>query len=270
MDRNPFKKISILLLLFIIAYLPTWQWMWERWFTYDSYYSHGILVPFISSFLIWQKRHILKNIRLEPSTKGIWLFLAGISIHLISLLFQVYFTSGFSMIIVLAGFTLCVYGKNMLKEILFPVIFLGFMVPLPLVMVIGMSFELKLLSAHMAAVMLNIINIPAVQEGSYIHMEHASVVVEDVCSGLRSLIALMALGALFAYWMKSGWLQKTVLFFSSIPIAIITNMLRIMILSIISEFWGIQYITGFTHGLSGILVFMLAFLFLSKVEKLLK
>ena len=101
-------------------------------------------------------------------------------------------------------------------------------------------------------------------------MEHASVVVEDVCSGLRSLIALMALGALFAYWMKSGWLQKTVLFFSSIPIAIITNMLRIMILSIISEFWGIQYITGFTHGLSGILVFMLAFLFLSKVEKLLK
>jgi len=244
--------------------------MWERWFARDSYYSHGILIPFLTVFLIWQKRDVLKNIKAESSTSGLWLFIVGIFIHVLSLLFRVYFTSGFSMIVVLAGFTWCVFGKNILKQVFFPIIFLIFMVPLPLVTVINISFQLKLLSAKMAAVMLNVINIPAFQQGSFIRMAHASVVVDDVCSGLRSLIALMALGALFAYWMKSGKAKKAVLFFSSIPIAVITNMFRIMVLSVISEWGQAKYVTGLVHNLLGILVFALAILFLIKIEKLLK
>jgi exosortase len=270
MHNNKLNKTGILFFLFILAYLPTWQWMGERWFERDSYYSHGILIPFLTALLIWQKRHVLKKIKIKPSPWGLRLFITGIIIHFLSLLFRVYFTSGFSMIIVLAGFVLCVYGEEMLKEILFPVIFLIFMVPLPLVTVINISFQLKLLSAQMATGLLNLINIPAVQQGSYIRMAHATVVVEDVCSGLRSLIALMALGALFAYWMKSGKLKKTILFFSSIPIALITNMFRIMALAIISECWGPRYITGFVESFFGFLVFALAFLLLSRVEKLLK
>jgi exosortase len=267
---NPFKKISILSLLFILAYFPTMQWMWERWFAYDSYYSHGILIPLITIVLIIQKRDLLKSMKPQPSFGGIWVFAIGITVHLVSILFRVYFTSGFSMIIVLAGFVLCVYGKKILKEILFPIIFLSFMIPLPLVAIVNISFQLKLLSAKMAAIMLNVINIPAIQEGSYIRMSHASVVVDDVCSGLRSLIALLALGALFAYWMKSGKIKKTILFFSSIPIALITNMFRIMALAMISEFFGVQYITGTIHIIFGMLVFIGAFFILSRLEKLLE
>jgi len=256
--------------LFILAYFPTMLWMQDRWFAKDSYYSHGVLIPFITFLLIWQKRNEMKQIKLEPSAWGMGLFVIGIIIHLLSLLLRVYFTSGFSMIIVLAGFVLCVYGKKLLKEILFPVIFLVFMVPLPVLTVINLSFQLKLLSAKMAAVMLNVINIPAVQQGSYIHMTHASVVVEDACSGLRSLIALMALGALFAYWMRSGKLKKVVLFLSSIPVALLTNMFRIMALAIISEFWGAKYVTGFVDGFFGFLVFVTAFLMLTRIEKVLQ
>jgi exosortase len=245
--------------------------MWERWFTYDSYYSHGILIPVISLLLIWQKRNELRNIKAQPSPEwGMRLFITGIIIHLLSLLFRVYFTSGFSMIIVLAGFILYVFGKNIMKEIVFPVAFLVFMVPLPLVSIINVSFQLKLLSTQMATAMLNVINIPAVQQGSYIRMDHASIVVEDVCSGLRSLIALMALGALFAYWLKAGKVKKVALFLSSIPIALITNMLRIVALAVISEFWGTKYVPGLVEDISGLSVFVLAFLFLSQVEKLLE
>jgi exosortase len=270
MDQNIIKKLWFLVPLFIFAYFSTLQWIWGRWFTYDSYYSHGILIPFISVLLIWQKRDVLKNIKAEPSPWGMRLFVIGIIIHLLSLLFRVYCTSGFSMIIVLAGFILYVYGKNILKEILFPLFFLVFMIPLPLVTVIDISFQLKLLSTQMATAMLNVINIPAVQHGSYIRMDHASIVVEDVCSGLRSLIALTALGALFAYWLKAGKVKKTVLFLSSIPIALVTNMLRIMALAIVSEFWGTKYVPGLVEDLSGLSVFVLAFLLLSQVEKLLE
>lgn len=259
-----------MLFLCILAYLPTLQWMWERWFERDSYYSHGILVPLISALLIWQKRHALKNIKIETSPLGMRLFTAGIILHVLSVVFRVYFTSGFSMILVIAGFILSVYGRKFFKEISFPVIFLIFMVPLPLVTVINISFQMKLLSAMMASAVLNFINIPAIQQGSYIRMEHASIIVEDVCSGLRSLIALMALGALFAYWMKSRMVNRVFLFFTSIPIALVTNMVRIICLAIISEFFGPQYVTGSVENFFGLSVFVLAFLLLSGVEKLLK
>lgn len=267
---SKFKKTGVLLFLFILAYFPALQWMWDRWFTRDSYYSHGILIPFLTALLIWQKRDVLKKIRIDPSPMGMKVFIIGIMLHVLSLLFRVYFTSGFSMIIVLTGIVLAVYGKNILKEIAFPIIFLIFMIPLPLVSVINISFQLKMLSAKMATFMLNNINIPAQGHGSYIQMAHATVVVEDVCSGLRSLIALMALGALFAYWMKSTMVKRVIVFFSSIPIALITNMFRIMILAIIGEFWGTNYINGFVHSISGLLVFVLAFILLSLVEKVLK
>jgi len=270
MNIDIFKKIWILILLFILAYFSTLQWMWERWFIPGSYYSHGILIPLISVLLIWQKRDALKNTKVKSSLWGMKLFILGVVIHLLSLLFRVYFTSGFSMIIVLAGFVLCFYGKNVLQVILFPIIFLVFMVPLPVVTLINISFQLKLLSAHMATMMLNVINMHAVQQGSYILTEHASVLVEDVCSGLRSLVALMALGALFAYWLRAGKVKKTVLFLSSIPIALITNMLRIMFLAIVSEFWGTKYVPGLVEDLAGLSVFLLAFLLLSQVEQLLK
>ena len=123
--------------LFVLAYLTTFEWMWDRWFSEGSYYSHGILVPIISAILIWQKRDILKKIRSKPSLGGNWLFLAGIIVHILSIIFRVYFTSGFSMIMVLAGFVLAVYGRDFLKEVLFPVIFLVFMVPIPIVIIIN-------------------------------------------------------------------------------------------------------------------------------------
>lgn len=264
------KKTLTLFFIFILAYFPTMQWMWERWFTQDSYYSHGWLIPLISILLIWQKRLVWKDLKPHPSSQGIWLFAAGVMLHLSSLLFRVYFTSGFSMIVVIAGFVLCVWGKDVWKTVMFPVMFLTFMIPLPLVLVVNTSFQLKMFSASMAAALLNVINIPAEQQGSFIRMSHATVVVEDVCSGLRSLIALLALGALFAYWLKSGKLKKTILFLSSIPVALVANTLRVMVLAIMAEFWGIKHVAGVAHDLSGYLVFILAFLFLSTIEKMLE
>ena len=108
--NTAYKKIT-LGLLFIVAYLPTLLWMWDRWFAVDSYYSHGILIPLMSIVLIWQKRSVLINIKIETSPWGIRLFILGILIHLVSLLFRIYFTSAFSMLFVFTGFVLCFYGN---------------------------------------------------------------------------------------------------------------------------------------------------------------
>ncbi len=254
-------------IIVLLTYVPALIWMWDRWFARDSYYSHGILVPFVTAFLIWQKKDVLSKIKAEPSHWGMKLFTFGLAVHLVSAMFQVYFSSGFSMILVLMGLVLHFYGTKMLKEILFPLSFLIFMVPLPMVAITNLSFRLKLMAANIAVGVLEGMRIESIQQGSTIIMHHAHVVVDDVCSGLRSLISLTALSAIFAYFTKAAMWKRIVLFLSAIPIAVITNVVRIVFLAAISEIWGTQYATGFTHDFSGFLVFFLAFVLLFSVGK---
>jgi len=256
--------------IFLLAYVPTLIWMWDRWFARDSYYSHGILIPFVTGFLIWQLREELAAIKPVRSPFGIPVIVVGIGIHILSSLFRVYFTSGFSMLIVLIGLILFFYGSQILKKILFPVLFLVFMFPVPLIIISNISFKMKLLAADIATSSLNGMGLPAIQKGSIIQMRHAYVIVDDVCSGLRSLISLAALGSIFAYWMKGVMWRRVVLFLSTIPIAIATNVGRIIFLSSISEIWGPQYAIGFVHDASGFLVFAFAFILLFAVGRLLE
>ena len=254
----------------LLIYVPSFLWMWDRWFARDSYYSHGILIPFVTAFLIWQKRDVLKKIKPETSPWGLRLFFLGIAIHLLSALFRVYFSSGFSLIIVLFGLTLHFYGSKALKEVIFPISFLAFMIPLPMLVITNLSFRLKIFATQIAVGALNNMGLFCVQHGSTIAMRHAYVVVEDACSGLRSLITLMALGSLFAYWMKSSFFKKAILFVSTIPIAVITNVGRIIFLSFVSEIWGTQRAMGPIHEASGIIIFLGAFCLLYVVQKVIE
>ncbi|MBF0478090.1 MAG: exosortase/archaeosortase family protein [Candidatus Omnitrophica bacterium] len=257
--------------LLILAYVPVIFWMWDRWFARDSYYSHGILIPFVSGYLIWQKWAEIKNTPVVPSKRrGSIITLAGILVYILASLFRVYFVGGFSMFAVLIGLIMYFYGWQVLRKIWVPVALLLFMFPLPLVIITNISFRMKMLAAKIAAVILNHIGIPALREGSMIYMRHAYVVVDDVCSGLRSLISLLALGAIFAYISSKTKVKKWILFFSTVPIAVITNVVRVVILASIAEIWGSQYTKGFVHDTTGFLIFAVAFILLYAVGRLLE
>jgi len=257
-----YRKEIFIGIIFILAYIPTLIWMWDRWFARDSYYSHGILIPCVSLFLIWQMRKELSKVKKEQSKWGIPLIAIGMFIHAFGSMMRVYFVSGFSMLLVFVGLILFFYGNAIFRRILFPVLFLVFMIPVPLVIISSASFKLKIFAAKIATAALNNSGIPAVREGSLIYMRHAQVVVDDVCSGLRSLISLMALGSIFAYWMKSTMGKRVILLVATIPIAIITNVVRVIFLSAVAEIWGVDIASGFLHDFSGFLVFALAFILL--------
>lgn len=256
--------------IFLLAYVPTFIWMWDRWFARDSYYSHGILIPFVTIFLIWQKKDELALTKKATSSWGMPLIIIGMIMHAFGSLMRVYFISGFSMLIVLVGLILFFYGVAVFRKIIFPVLFLAFMTPVPLVIITNISFAMKLFAAKIAASLLSNSGIPAIQEGSIIRMQHTQVVVDDVCSGLRSLISLMALGSIFAYWMKSSMARRLLLFLTTIPIAIVTNVFRIIFLSSVAEIWGPQYAVGFFHDASGFLIFVFAFILLFLVGRILE
>lgn len=267
--KKYYKEICLGALL-LLTYLPAFLWMWERWFAKDSYYSHGILIPLVSGYLIWQQKEQLAKIPKSRSPWGMLLIVLGMALYLLSSLFRVYFSAGFSFLLVLVGLILHLYGWRILRAIWFPVFFLVFMVPLPMVVITNISFKMKLFAAQISEIVLNNMGLKAERQGSIIYLQHTQVVVEDVCSGLRSLISLGALGSIFAYWLKAPRWKRVFLFLTTIPIAVITNVCRVVFLSAVSEIWGAQHAGGFIHDASGFAVFALAFVLLLGMSKLIE
>lgn len=270
MKKQDLVKLIILLILVIIVYFPTFIWMIERWAAVETYYSHGFLVPLISLYIIWHRRMELNKLKIIPSNSGWLFFIFGILIHMLSALCEVYFTSGFSLILVLAGLVLLSLGKDFLRKLLFPILFLVFMIPLPMVAIANLSFRLKIFVSQIATIIVNKLGIYAVRDGSVIKTMHSYLAVEDPCSGIRSLIALIALGALMAYFSRISRIKKTILFISSIPISLVSNVIRIVALTLVSEIYGAKIATGIFHDIMGMVVFIFSFLGLSFVCKLLE
>ena len=259
MKRTNFLRLSTLAAITIIIYIPIFIWMFDRWSSAETYYSHGMLIPFISVFLVWRKRKELNRIKFNPTRKGWLFFIPGILIYIISALLGVYFSAGFSLLLVLAGSILLFLGKQFLKKLLFPLLFLGFMLPLPVVAVSNISFRLKIIASQAAVFLVNSLGLAAIREGSVIKTANSYLVVEDSCSGVNSLIALIALGTIMVYLSRLPKIKKIILFLSSIPIAISSNVIRIAALSLVGEIYGPKVAAGLFHDLMGVMVFVLAF-----------
>ncbi|ODS33218.1 MAG: putative exosortase [Candidatus Scalindua rubra] len=257
-----YLKIALISLLIILIYYNTFIWMEDRWRSTGSYYSHGYLIPFIVAFLIWRLRGCFQEMNYSSCMTGIVLVSIGAFIQIASAFMRIHFTSALSFILVLLGIVFYLFGKDIGKKLLFPILFLITMIPMPLAVIAGLSLKLKLFAAECAMGIIRVIGIPAVQDGSKIFFSDCSLVVGDICSGLKSLIALIAFGALFAYISSISNYMKPVLFIASIPDAVIANIIRILILCLVANKWGSEVATGLVHDITGMLIFVIAFILL--------
>ena len=245
---------------FILLFSPTFRWMAERFDAHDSFYSHGWLIPFASAWLVWQRRERLQSLSRRGSFLGLSLLVPSLLIHVVSTWWHLGFVSGFAMVAAVWGLVWTLWGWSTLAALRFPMLFLLFMVPLPGIVLIAVSFKMKIFAASLATHLLSWMGIPAAQAGSMIRVPGVSVVVDDTCSGLRSLISLIALSTLWTSLMPAAsrrWQQLTIVA-SSIPIALISNMARILVLVLLSAIYGPQIAEGFIHYGSGFVVFGIA------------
>ncbi|MCM8812059.1 MAG: exosortase/archaeosortase family protein [Candidatus Omnitrophica bacterium] len=255
--------------LFLFLFWPTFLWMAERFESADSFYSHGWLIPFASIWLVWRRREQLKNIPRAPSFAGLFLLVPAVVVHLAATLLSIGVVSGFAMLAALYGLVWVLCGRRMLWELRFPLLFLLFMVPLPGVTLIALSFRMKILAASMAAGVIRMMGIPVAQAGSMLHVPGVSVIVDDTCSGLRSLISLIALSTLWTALLPAGsqrW-KKAAIVVASIPIALGANMIRIIALVLLSAIYGPYIAESFIHYGSGFVVFGVALAALAWLSK---
>ncbi len=248
------------LAILFIAYIPTLRWMVDRWTAHESYYGHGILIPLVSLFIIGKRWDLIKKTTFRPTVWGLAIVVVCLGMHLVAALLRVYFVSGFSFVCAIMGLILFFFGKDMFKNLVFPLFFLFAMVPLPLVLISNITVKLKLFAAHISTFLLNRIGFPSMRDGSLIIMPNSYIAVEAPCSGLRSLISLLTLGLVFAFAMKASYAKKGVVLLSAFPIALTGNIMRILMLAIVNDLYGEEVAMGAFHDFMGYFIFAFAFI----------
>ena len=269
-DYKCYLKMSFILLLITTVYYSTFVWLSERFLEPESYYSHGFLVPLVTVFLIWQKRKKLTTISFEPSTLGLILLVSGLLLQLAGVVLEVYLVSLFSLLMIIFGIIFYLFGRKIGKEVLPPLVFLIFMVPIPMFIINYISFPMRQFITRAVVFTLDKFGLPVAQRGFEIIFPSAILSVDTPCGGLKSLITFLALGFLFAYFLSGARKNKIVLFLTAIPIAFVSNYLRVILLSLVAFIYGAKTATdGFVHDFSGIMVFAVGFVLLTLVRNIL-
>ena len=255
------KSLGLWLLplsILVCVYVPTFLWMVDRWVARDSYYGHGFLIPLVSLYWIFKSRRELVACEKKTDSRGLILLVLGDLLQVTSSVLRIYFLSAISLVLILQGGILFLFGEKVFRKAWFPVFFLLLMIPLPLLLISDITLKMKFVVSEIAAACLRGMGIPALREGSYLHMRHASVLVGDPCSGLRSFLAFLCLGFVFAYESPlRGW-RRLVIAVSGLPIAVLSNALRIFFLALMSEIYGTQVIQGWIHDFTGLATFAFA------------
>jgi len=250
--------LGLLALLLAALYSTTARRMVAQWAS-DEDYNHGFVVPPFSAWLVWQERERLKRLPILPSAWGLLALAGGMLIYLVGSVGAELFLQRSSMVLVLAALALLFLGKAWLQALTFPLAFLVFAVPLPAVLRNVIAFPLQLFAAQTATFCLSGAGVPVLREGNVIVLAQTTLEVADACSGIRSLQALLALAAVFAYMTQRRPWKRLVLFLSAIPIAIAANAFRVSGTGFLAHFYGLEAAQGFYHSLAGYLMFGVAF-----------
>ncbi len=212
---------------FIALYFATAKGLYADWMN-DPNYSHGLLVPLISAYFAWQKRDVLAMLPVKPAKSGIVLVLFSLAVLVVGVAAQESFSQRTSMVFLLAGMIVFLLGWQWLKELLLPIGFLFFMIPLPYIVYDAIAFPLKLFVAKFSVIALKLMNVIVLREGNIIMFPHTTLEVADACSGLRSLMSLLALGVALAVVSQKKRAAMILLVALTVPIAVLTNMIRVI------------------------------------------
>lgn len=247
--------------LLLLVYMPALIDLVTDWAT-DGNYSHGFLVPIISGYLIWRKRKELAELEKSTHWLGLAIVLAGMILFILGNGASEYFTVRVSLVITIFGLILYLYGKPTIRKSWFEIIFLFFMVPIPYVIYFSATFPMQLLASKITVSILNFIGMSVVRQGNIIHLPNQSLEVAEACSGMRSLISLLALGAIYAYLTQKRLSGKIILFLSTIPIAVLGNIFRVFLTAVIVYTSDLTITEGAPHFILGSSVFIVTIVLL--------
>jgi exosortase len=249
-------------------YAPVVTKLVRDW-AHDENYSHGFLIVPLAAWFAWQQRDRLSAARARPSVFGLVVICGALALVIVGRLGAELFLTRISIIVMLAGAVLFLHGWQHLRILAFPILFLLLMVPLPAIVFNQVAFPLQLLASRVGTAGIQACAVPVLREGNVIVLADTSLEVAEACSGIRSLVSLLTLGILYGYFTDPRPWMRVVIALSTIPIAIAANAARVTGTGVLAHYYGSEAAEGFFHTFSGWLVFVVAFILLFLVARVL-
>ena len=224
-------------------------------------YSHAFLLPPIAALIAWH-RLVEKRVAPSPAWSGLAVLGAGILLLVAGELSTLDTIGQYGFIVALMGLCATMFGFGVLRVTLPAFICLFFAVPLPQLLFVTLSGQMQLLSSDFGVWVLDLLNVPVYQEGNVIDLGGIQLQVADACSGLRYLFPLMSFAFLIAYLYQGSAWKRLVIFLTSVPLTITMNSLRIALIGVTVDHWGIQMAQGLLHEMEGWTIFLICALLL--------
>jgi exosortase len=255
------------LALACLIFAPTIHWLWQRWTMSVWNNSHGLFVPFVVAYLVYDALRADPIGEEEASGWGFLFVIPGLTLVLVDAAIKTELLSALGLILCLPGFSLLLLGARRTKLLIFPWTLAPFMLPIPAAFVEPILLLLRRISAVGAAELLSLLGIPVLRDHTTLRMPNVEVAILDACSGFSTLYASITAAILFAYLATSTSRRLLVLALAA-PFAIVCNILRCAALALMAHAWGIDVLSTYLHPLTGFIAFALTIFMLVIVADL--
>jgi exosortase len=239
--------------------------MAEDWWT-DPSLSQGLLIPPLALYIAWIRRPMILAQPAVADNRGLWMVACSCCLYMLGKLGAEFFLPRMSFVVLLAGLVWTFWGFGRLRTLTFPLLLMATMVPLPVILYNAIAAPLQLFASNVATNLAQFLGVAIYRDGNVIHLAHISLGVEEACSGLNSLSALMVASLLLGFLVCTRVSARVILFALSIPLSIAVNVLRVTGTAVIADYHE-EFALGFYHMFSGWLVFIGGFAILYGMAK---
>lgn len=215
----------------------------------DESYSHGWIVPLVSAYFAWQHIRTHQKSAGELSL-GLCAILTGSLIHLAAVVLCVSLLDLLALVLMLYGLAVLVGGLAWARGFRFALVFLFFMCPLPVAVAARMALWLQGVVTPLATMVLQLF-LPASQEGNIIYLPGQQLEVGESCSGLRQIMAFVALALILLHVGRRGWLGNSAVLVAALPVAILANLFRVLLMALVLRWGGPEWVDGAWHSAWG-------------------
>jgi exosortase len=248
--REAVIRAALVGVFLLIAFWPILVGIYGSWFDENAYMEHGLLVVPAALYMAWDKREALKAIPPQSSGWGASWVGCGALVALLGVTTQWFWLSRMAFLVSLVGGIAVAFGWTIVRALSYPLWTLLLMITPPTFLFERLTLSLQLLASRLGEVCLEALGYSVLRQGNILEMVGIKLSVEEACSGIRSLLAILFVCVLYNYFFVKGWRMKTALLVLAVPIAIIGNAVRIIATGIMGQYKP-EWVSGSVHETLG-------------------
>ncbi len=240
-----------------LVYTPTLLWLLERWTKSVWHHGHGILIMLVVVYLVWKELEKLRALPRGSSPLGFLFLIPALILYILDMGINSQLLAAAALILSLPGLSLLFLGWERSRVVLFPLLALFLTLPIPLAFTESIHLALRFIATDAVSSLLPLFGVPVFTTGTLLEIPNGSLQVADACSGFSTLYATVTVAVLTAYFCNSNPRRVAVLLVA-VPLAIGVNIVRVLLLTLLVHWVGLDVLKTSAHEISGMLTFVVA------------